>query len=322
MDLLGVVLNSNPTMMNSFLENAKESYVKINTELKEESDSSMAYVDKITRVIPAMHKIKGEADALKISVLADLAHKFETDALKIKEQNKILGQDFVPVTVTLEKMISYTESLSALNVRVNTQGSTKEQSHVYTPQQEPEEKWKHLYDLAESVAKRQNKKIEFSTSGLNDYALSESVVDYINTVATQLIRNSIVHGVEAPQERAELQKDETGLITLTLSKRKGKELHIDFKDDGIGLNSKMIREKAIESNIITSDAAELMAAHEVISLLFHSGFTTSNQVDQDHGHGVGMALVKEKTNLLNGKIRINTKPNQGTRFSFSIPLNS
>jgi len=253
-----------------------------------------------------MHKIKGEADALNISILAELAHKFETDALKIKQQDQIRGQDFVPVTVTLEKMISYTESLSSLHARINADTSDSSSSNHLTQvtHQIPEDKWKHLYDLTKSVSKRQNKLVELSTSGLNDYQFTDSIVDYINTLSTQLIRNSIVHGIESPQERVSLQKNETGLINLTLSKRKDNQLHIDFKDDGAGIDTNLIREKAVELNIITAEKAELMASHEIISLLFHSGFSTAEGADKDHGHGIGMALVKEKTQQLNGKISL------------------
>jgi len=89
-----------------------------------------------------------------------------------------------------------------------------------------------------------------------------------------------------------------------------------------GINADAIREKAVSLNIIGEEASLAMQPHEVISFLFHSGFSTSDEADQDHGHGIGMALVKEKTSSMNGKIRINTKKNQGTKFTFSIPLTS
>jgi len=324
MDTLSTVLAVNPKMMSSFLDNARKSYSDINRSLKEEANTTSNYISKINSTLSVMHKIKGEANALKITELSDLSHKFEANALALREADKIEGQDFIPLTVTLDKMISYTEKLSSLHERINAQGNTtnitiNEES---TPVDDIQSAWEHLYDLANVVSERQNKKTELVISGFNDYPLSDKIKDYINTISTQLIRNSIVHGIESIEDRQGLQKDETGLISINLNKRKDNQLHIEFKDDGAGINADAIREKAVSLNIISEESSLAMQPHEVISFLFHSGFSTSNEADQDHGHGIGMALVKEKTSELKGRIRINTKKGQGTKFTFSLPLTS
>jgi len=324
MDILGVILGVNPKMMDSFLDNAKESYTSINKKLKHETSSTSGYVEKINKTLRVMHKIKGEANALKVSVISDLAHKFEVDALKLRDEEVIGGQDFIPLTVTLDKMISYTEKLSSLHERINAQGNTTNITinEENTQTSDIQTSWKHLYDLADAVADRQNKNVELVISGFNDYLLPEKMTDYINTISTQLIRNSIVHGIENEKGRIALQKDKTGLISINLNKRKDDQLYIEFKDDGAGISADAIREKAVALNLVSEEASLSMQPYEVISFLFHSGFSISDEADQDHGHGIGMALVKEKTSDLNGKIRINTKKGQGTKFTFSIPLTS
>jgi len=208
MDTLGVVLAVNPKMMNSFLGNAKQGYIDINEDLKDESSTTSGYVEKIDKNLSVMHKIKGEANALNITILSDLAHKFETDALKLREEDEIKGQDFIPLTVILENMISYTEKMSSLHERINAQSSTiviNEESPA--PAEDIQSSWKHLFDLTDTVAERQNKEVELVISGFNDYSLPEKVTDYINTISTQLIRNSVVHGIESKEARSALQKN-------------------------------------------------------------------------------------------------------------------
>jgi len=186
MDTLSTVLAVNPKMMSSFLDNARKSYSDINRSLKEEANTTSNYISKINSTLSVMHKIKGEANALKITELSDLSHKFEANALALREADKIEGQDFIPLTVTLDKMISYTEKLSSLHERINAQGNTtnitiNEES---TPVDDIQSAWEHLYDLANVVSERQNKKTELVISGFNDYPLSDKIKDYINTIST------------------------------------------------------------------------------------------------------------------------------------------
>ena len=219
-------------------------------------------------------------------------------------------------------MISYNETINGLNTKLFNSISSTEPSEkaVLTPSANKEQ-WNNLYDLTDQIALRQAKNIEFISSGLNDYELSNSLYEFINTAAVQLIRNSINHGIETTEERRQMGKKETGLLTLNLYQFKDKSFELAFKDDGRGIDLVKLGERAIAANVITEETLKTLTERQIISLMFHKGLSTSNSIDQDSGRGVGMSLLWEKTQEVDGKINIQTSKNAGTAIRIKIPAN-
>ncbi len=130
-----------------------------------------------------------------------------------------------------------------------------------------------------------------------------------------VFRNSVDHGIETIDIRDEIQKDEIGTITCTM-KQDDNNLHIIIADDGAGIDIEKIRQKAKELGINTDGLNE----SEIEALIFNDQFSTKGEVSQTSGRGVGMAVVKDEIEKLNGMININSQINIGTTFEFIIPL--
>jgi len=130
-----------------------------------------------------------------------------------------------------------------------------------------------------------------------------------------LFRNSIDHGIETMDERAEIEKDEIGTISCSI-KKENENLHIIIADDGAGLNIDKIKSKASSIGISTDN----MSDKEIEYLIFNDRFSTKEKVTQISGRGVGMAVVKDEVEKLNGIIKINSQINKGTTIEFVIPL--
>jgi len=144
--------------------------------------------------------------------------------------------------------------------------------------------------------------------------VSDRIRPFIKSLV-HLFRNSIDHGIETMDDRAEIEKDEIGTISCSIKKEK-ENLHIIIADDGAGLNIEDIKAKALSLGISTDG----MNDKEIEFLIFNDRFSTKEEVTQISGRGVGMAVVKDEVEKLNGIIKINSQLNVGTTIEFVIPL--
>ncbi len=171
--------------------------------------------------------------------------------------------------------------------------------------------------LVQSLAQKMQKKVRFTISG-DELALDKSIVECLNEPLVHLLRNALDHGLEAPEERLDKGKDETGSVTLTAF-RKGDTAYVEVADDGRGINAARVRAKAEEKGLL-EPGAELSEA-ETIQLILSSGFSTAEQVTDVSGRGVGMdAVANAVRTTLGGEILIENLPAGGSRFTLALPL--
>ena len=170
--------------------------------------------------------------------------------------------------------------------------------------------------LVRDLSSQLNKEIELVTRGA-ETELDKTVLERLDDPLVHLIRNSIDHGVEAPDVRKEEGKPEKGTIVLAAS-HKGTNVVITIEDDGKGLDVDVIRKKAIEKGLI-SEGADL-SDRKIFSQIFAPGFSTSKEVTNVSGRGVGMDVVKKTIESLRGRIDIDSTPGQGTRITLNLPL--
>jgi two-component system chemotaxis sensor kinase CheA len=166
------------------------------------------------------------------------------------------------------------------------------------------------------LSESKNKKIELIITG-EDTELDKGVLEKITDPLVHLIRNSIDHGIETPEERLSKGKHEHGTVYLS-AYQIGDSVYIDVEDDGRGLNKEKIIEKAILKGIIKS--ASGLADDYIYNLIFMPGFSTAESVTDISGRGVGMDVVKKNIESLNGKVYIRTKQDIGTTMSIKLPL--
>jgi chemotaxis protein histidine kinase CheA len=177
---------------------------------------------------------------------------------------------------------------------------------------------KNLQRLATQVSQNQNKQIQLKLNLSLLDEMDSKVVQQLQQIGIQLIRNSICHGIESPEIRIAKGKSPIGEISLAaLSNHEG-AIEFTVRDDGQGIVPSRIRAAMIASGKYAEASVNRLSDKEVVAKLFEPGFSTSNSTDKDAGRGIGMDLVQSLVNEIGGDLKIDTKPDVFTQFAFRI----
>ncbi len=149
--------------------------------------------------------------------------------------------------------------------------------------------------------------------------LDKTILEAISDPLTHLVRNTIDHGIESPQERRAQGKTVTGSLLLKAYHAAG-QVVIEVSDDGRGIDGDQVAQAAIGKGMISPDQAKLMSVKEKINLILLPGFSTATRVSEVSGRGVGMDVVKTNLDQLGGVIEIDSLVGQGTRIAIKLPL--
>ena len=174
----------------------------------------------------------------------------------------------------------------------------------------------NLKRLVRDLSKELGKEIELTTDGA-ETELDKTVIEKLGDPMVHILRNSIDHGIEQPEDRAAAGKPRTGTIHLS-AKHSGANVLVQIKDDGAGLDAEMIRAKALEKGLITSEAR--LTEKEVFALILAPGFSTAKKITSVSGRGVGMDVVKRAIDSLRGSIELSSKKGSGTTITLKLPL--
>ena len=172
--------------------------------------------------------------------------------------------------------------------------------------------------LIRDLCKTLNKNVELVLEG-EDTELDRTVIDEIGDPMVHLIRNSMDHGIEHPDERKALGKPEKGILKIA-AYQEGSGVVIEVSDDGAGIDPDKVKKKAIERGIISEDRANIMSDEEAQQLVLLPGFSMAKQVTDLSGRGVGMDAVKTKVEALGGQFDLSSKKNEGTHVYIRLPL--
>lgn len=170
--------------------------------------------------------------------------------------------------------------------------------------------------LVRDLSKQAGKQVELVFSG-GETELDRKVVEEITDPLMHMIRNSLDHGIERPEERMRAGKPPTGRVELTASHEAG-NIAITVADDGRGLQLARILEKAVERGLVPEGAS--LTPQEIHQLIFKPGFSTAVEVTAISGRGVGMDVVRRNIESLRGRVDISSTPGEGTRFQIKLPL--
>ncbi|MTI39888.1 chemotaxis protein CheA [Fulvivirga lutimaris] len=173
-----------------------------------------------------------------------------------------------------------------------------------------------LQRLIRSVSKELGKEVDFITEGL-DTELDRSIITALEAPLMHIIRNSLDHGIESPEERVKRNKPEKGLLKL-YSYNSGDHVFIQIQDDGNGLNFKKIQEKGIEKGLLSK--GQKYSEKDLVNVMMSPGFSTADAVTTVSGRGVGMDVVKKEINALRGDIEVSTEEGLGTIITLRLPL--
>lgn len=172
--------------------------------------------------------------------------------------------------------------------------------------------------MIRDLSKKLDKKLELYMSG-EETELDRTVVDEIGDPLMHLLRNSADHGIESAEVRAQRGKPSVGSIFLD-AYQDGNNVVIEVRDDGNGIDTEAVKEKAIERGSITPEQAANMTDKEIVNLLFLPSFSTAKKVTDVSGRGVGLDVVKSKIESLSGEVEVKTKLGEGSTWTIRLPL--
>ena len=172
--------------------------------------------------------------------------------------------------------------------------------------------------MIRDLSKKLDKKLELYMSG-EETELDRTVVDEIGDPLMHLLRNSADHGIESAELRAERGKPSVGSIFLD-AYQDGNNVVIEVRDDGNGIDTEAVKNKAIERGSITPEQAAQMSDKEIINLLFLPSFSTAKKVTDVSGRGVGLDVVRSKIESLSGEVEVKSKLGEGSTWTIRLPL--
>lgn len=172
--------------------------------------------------------------------------------------------------------------------------------------------------MVRDVSKELNKEINLTIEG-EETELDRTVIDEIGDPIMHLLRNSLDHGVEHPDEREAKGKPRTGEVGL-IARHEGNNVVIMVTDDGKGIDANKIRKKAVEKGMISQEDADKLDDADAVRLIFLPGFSTAEQITDISGRGVGMDVVRSKIESLSGHVDVETKIDEGSVFKIKLPL--
>lgn len=172
--------------------------------------------------------------------------------------------------------------------------------------------------LVRDLARSQGKEVDFTMVG-TDIELDRTILDEISDPLMHVLRNAVDHGIEPPEEREDAGKPREGTIRLRASRERD---HVDVvvEDDGAGLDPDALRRKAIEKGVRTEAEVDAMDDEAVYDLIFHPGFSTSEEVTDVSGRGVGMDVVQSTVSGLDGSVSVSSEHGEGTTVTLRLPV--
>ena len=338
-DMMLAMMHVDPLQLVSFLDGAETGLKLVNTILKEPARTDAEFRKKLSGLFRELHSIKGEASALSLSSIAARVHTLEDIVSELKKKAELSGSDFLPMVLKLDELLAHLRSVREMAGRLTAlkdgapahappaPALTAVRAPAPPPQpaatrapgqfaRRAEDLVPTLHALAERLAQDQGKRFRLKLSGLG-----EVPAHYVGTVKDcliQMLRNSAVHGIESPEIRQALTKDDVGVVSVAFHKS-GEGFELVFEDDGAGIAPDSLKAAAVRRQLVSEDEAAAMDTRTAMALIFRPGFSTQDGISMDAGRGVGMDVVARSVYALGGKIGVSTHPGRYTRFKISLP---
>lgn len=349
-EMLTTILNVNPKIINEFITNTQMHIDKMNNILKNPGSSQYELEGKLKAIYREMHSLKGDASALKLHSFTKIASDAEDKLHALQNQGQLSGNDFLPLAVHLDDLLSLSNTIATLGERINRSApatvktSAGAVSEAQTPSQPvvspvtnsiasmatdggldidlddgtDDDRLSFYKDFAKDIATRQGKQVTLNSQTLSQVNIPERLAKPINEISIQLLRNAVVHGIETPSVRQTTGKAAVGTIDLEVQDN-GSDVTLVVQDDGQGIDYEGIRTKLGQEGRFSNEEASQMSQGELLKQLFMSGFSTRDDADEDGGRGVGLDIIKAQIKEYGGKLNVNSEFGQMTRFVVTLP---
>jgi two-component system chemotaxis sensor kinase CheA len=243
-----------------------------------------------------------KVDTLKLDSLIDLVGEMVIAQSQVGQDEQVTAIESQRLTRNLAQLGRITKELqrTAMSLRMVPIRAT----------------FQKMTRLVRDVSSKQDKQAELILAG-EDTELDRTIVEEISDPLIHMIRNSVDHGIEKPEDRVKAGKSAQGTVRLSAF-HQGGNIVIQIQDDGRGLNPEKLKAKALERGVITEK--DRLTDKEAYALIFAAGFSTAEVITEISGRGVGMDVVRRNIEKLRGKIDIESAIGQGTTFTISLPL--
>lgn len=316
MEMLNTIVHTDSTILANFIQMTKQRLGEINAVLKSPETGQVELKTKINYIGRSVHGIKGESSALRLARMVDICEIIEDTLSFLRKQNNLGGQDFLGLVVLIEDLHRLIDILDNYSDRLNNGTSSNHGADNAT--QVMQARIEHLQQFVNDIAEREGKHVKLNIQGFEQAEFSDKTWQKIQDILLQILRNSVVHGIESPIIRTQRHKPETGYLRIVLTNENG-QFQLLAEDDGNGIDFDAIRKKAVSNNEYTQAQANTLSKNDLLALMMSDGFSTIDQATEDAGKGIGMGIVKDSIHQLHGRMNVNSSPEQYTRFTFTFP---
>ncbi len=327
-DMLLAIIHVESTLLTDFLQATEEGLKNVNDILKEPTNSSKSLQKKLETIFRIVHKLKGDSTALSLDFVMNKFHTLESSVVDLKEKQQITGEDFLPLVVNLNQLMSDFNIIGKLQKKMAVANAPKLQNDPPLPLVEssadnknssrPELLWKkQMGALVERIANDYKKEASLDMTDFDATLLSMAQMEPVKDIILQSLRNSVAHGLEMPMARENAGKPQEGKIKVALKKNSA-GLLLTIRDDGKGIDLEKIKERAISTGLATANQISNWERSKLLSLIFLQGFSTAPESNVHAGHGVGMDLIKSRLDLLRGQARVKYQSGFYTEFQYNF----
>jgi HPt (histidine-containing phosphotransfer) domain-containing protein/two-component sensor histidine kinase len=325
------LLSSDYGSLQQFIDNTSNALAQINSELSQTQDSGRDRLHAVNSILRLVHGIKGEAATLGIDMLETYAHESEKEIVEMREGgDSVTGDHMVRITVLLEGFYERFSSLAEIITRFGEAMSGRLTAPVAPdadaaapaahPKDESAEITGRINALAQRIAKDQDKQVEVSCYLEEFQELPRRVVHELSEISIQLVRNAMAHGIETPSERTRKNKSPTGEIRITCDRLENGRYDFIVRDDGRGIVVDRLREHLIRNGYLNKTEAANLNDADVARQIFQPGVSTADKVSRDAGHGIGLDVVHEKVQDIDGHLLVRSRADRFTEFRIQFGI--
>lgn len=308
-NMLISAVEADPVMLRQFVQRSEQQLLEVNDMLRSISTSSSdaAVMKTIDTAFRHIHSFKGDASMLGLKVLATQAHEFESALQTMRDSGVTSGDALLALPLPLDDLLSKVAAFKEISKRRGPPQETAIRSPEIS---------QSLENLAQDVAASCGKTVSLLID-LNGFErLGSEQQSTLQEVAVQLVRNAVVHGIEAPNARLSALKPAQGEISVRLSDEAG-QWTLAVRDDGAGLSATKIRERLASMGWYSDEALRNFSDKQVIAHIFRAGFSSlgsGNNASMHAGRGVGLDVVQSHAREMGGRVLIATRVGFYTEF--------
>lgn len=322
-------------------------------------NKAASYQEVAGRIFRAVHTIKANARLFKLNSIQEVAHQVETFLEELRSGIRLyapetlgdLTQQIVAISEEVysyaslrKEILSTADRNSGFNIKYRLQWIRSLMKQFASVLRDPKFEQRHLqliqkefsralssFDKASlkeyirgynqmirDVAMELGKEVKDLEVDIGFHSFDSTTLARVNDILLHCLRNAVDHGIESPDERIKAGKPRAGQISLKTYEKEGL-IRVEVSDDGRGIDIEKIRTKAVELGLIDAEGAARLNEAESLSLLFHPGVSTATSVTQISGRGLGMDVVRDYVQGLNGQLGVNFVKGQSTCVSIWIP---